>query len=103
MARGKGASTRRRGSVARGDAALEAIFWDAGTARLPPRLIGERREGPVFLTERRPAPGRARTARDVDPVTADSPTTGRPRCSTGPPPTSEEEGCLVPGLVEARN
>lgn len=69
LIRGKGAGTRRRGSVAREDAVLEAIFWDAGTARLLPRLIGDRREGPVFLTERRPAPGRVRTARDVDPVT----------------------------------
>lgn len=69
MVRGKGAGTRRRGSTTRGDAALEAIFWDAGTARLLPRLIGDRREGPLFLTERRPAPGRARTARDVDQVT----------------------------------
>lgn len=66
MVRGKGAGARRRGSTARGDAVLEAIFWDAGTARLLPRLIGDRRTGPVFLTERRPAPGRARTARDVD-------------------------------------
>ena len=44
------------------------IFWDAGTAWLLPRLIGDRLEGLVFLAEHRPALGRARTTRDVDPA-----------------------------------
>lgn len=75
LVRGKGAGARRRGAVDREDFALEPIFWDAGTARLLSRLIGDRRSGPIFLTERRPSPGRARSERDVDP------TTGRGRLS----------------------
>jgi len=69
LVRGKSAGARRRGAVDRDDFVLEPIFWDAGTARLLSRLIGDRRSGPVFLTDRRPSPGRARAERDVDPLT----------------------------------
>ncbi|WP_433293218.1 DUF6596 domain-containing protein [Actinoplanes sp. CA-030573] len=35
------------------------VTWRSGTARLLPPLIGERTAGPLFLTDRRPAPGAA--------------------------------------------
>ncbi|WP_282780677.1 tetratricopeptide repeat protein [Nocardia sp. CC201C] len=35
---------------------LEIVYWDAGTARLLPRLIKGRTRGPVFVTHRRPGP-----------------------------------------------
>ena len=38
---------------------LELLHFQTGSARLLPRLIGGRSSGPVFLTDRRPAPGRA--------------------------------------------
>ncbi|WP_433258454.1 hypothetical protein ACQPYK_23565 [Streptosporangium sp. CA-135522] len=59
---------RRRGA-ARADFVLETVFWDAGTARLLPRLIRGRTRGPVFVTHRRPGPGKVVSARDVCPDT----------------------------------
>lgn len=38
-AKGARAKTRRRGQ-AREDVVLETVYWDAGTARLLPRLLG---------------------------------------------------------------
>jgi len=55
------ARVRRKGGAA------DIIVWQAGTARLLPRLLQGRRTGPVFLTERRarvPLP-----AADLDPAT----------------------------------
>lgn len=43
------------------------MYWDAGTARLLPRLIKERTRGPLFVTRRRPGPGKAVGERDVCP------------------------------------
>lgn len=54
---------RRKG----GDA--DWLHFQSGSARLLPRLIGERRAGPIFLAERRPAPARAPAAGDLCPVT----------------------------------
>lgn len=48
---------------------LETVYWDAGTARLLPRLIRGRTRGPVFVTHRRPGPGKTLSARDVCPDT----------------------------------
>jgi hypothetical protein len=47
----KGARTkaRRRGQV-REDYVLETVYWDAGTARLLPRLLKGRTRGPVFAS-----------------------------------------------------
>lgn len=49
---------------------LETVYWDAGTARLLPRLLkGRRTRGPVFVTHRRPGPGKVVSPRDVCPDT----------------------------------
>jgi integrase len=56
QAKGARAKTRRRGQT-RDDLVLETVYWDAGTARLLPRLLKGRTHGPVFLTHRRPGPG----------------------------------------------
>ena len=61
----------RRAKVHRKGGAVDVITWRTETARLLPRLLGKRRTGPVFLTDRRaqvqlapldldPATGRAR-------------------------------------------
>lgn len=48
---------------------LELLHFQTGSARLLPRLIAGRTSGPVFLTDRRPAPGRAPATVDVCSVT----------------------------------
>lgn len=48
---------------------LETAYWDAGTARLLPRLLKGRTRGPVFVTHRRPGPGKVVGPRDVCPDT----------------------------------
>jgi hypothetical protein len=66
----KGARTKaRRRSQAREDFVLETLDWDADTARLLPRLPKGRTRGPVFITHRRPGPGKAVSPRDVYPDT----------------------------------
>jgi hypothetical protein len=45
------------------------VYWDAGTARLLPRLLKGRMRGPVFVTHRRPGPGKVVSPRDVCPDT----------------------------------
>jgi integrase len=77
-AKGARAKTRRRGQ-AREDVVLETVYWDAGTARLLPRLLKGRTRGPVFLSLRRPGPGKVLSPRDV------CPGTGCARCRTGRP------------------
>jgi integrase len=67
-AKGAQAKTRRRGQT-RDDFVLEAVYWDAGSARLLPRLLKGRTRGPVFVTHRRPGPGKIVSARDVCPDT----------------------------------
>jgi integrase len=64
-AKGARAKTRRRGQ-AREDLVLETVYWDAGTARLLPRLLKGRTRGPVFLTH---PPARSSSPRDVCPDT----------------------------------
>lgn len=66
----KGATPRtRRRSPAHHEHVLETVYWDAGTARLLPRLIRGRTRGPVFVGHRRPGPGKYLTDRDVCPDT----------------------------------
>jgi hypothetical protein len=48
---------------------LEPVYWDAGTARLLPRLLKGRTRGPVFVTARRAGPGKVIGPRDVCPDT----------------------------------
>ncbi|KAA9373721.1 site-specific integrase [Microbispora cellulosiformans] len=48
------------------------IRWEAGTAALLPPLVGDRRRGPLFLTDRRPGPGRAPAAAGLCPHTGRS-------------------------------
>ncbi|WP_236567503.1 hypothetical protein [Nocardia sp. CY41] len=56
--------TRRRGATHH-EHVLEAVYWDAGTAR----LIRDRTHGPLFVTHRRPGPGEYLADRDVCPDT----------------------------------
>ncbi|KOG85503.1 hypothetical protein ADK38_36310 [Streptomyces varsoviensis] len=67
-AKGARSKARRRGQ-AREDFVLETVYWDADTARLLPRLIKGRTRGPVFVTHRRPGPGKVVSPRDVCPDT----------------------------------
>ncbi|WP_329084037.1 tyrosine-type recombinase/integrase [Streptosporangium sp. NBC_01469] len=67
-AKGARAKARRRGQV-REDFVLESLYWDAGTARLLPRLLKGRTRGPVFVAHRRPGAGKVVSARDVCPDT----------------------------------
>jgi site-specific recombinase XerD len=60
--------TRRRGATHH-EHVLETVYWDAGTARLLPRLIRGRIRGPVFVTHRRPGPGKYLADRDLCPDT----------------------------------
>ncbi|MEU1728961.1 hypothetical protein [Nonomuraea sp. NPDC005692] len=48
-AKGAQSKARRRGQ-AREDFVLKPVYWDAGTARLLPRLLKNRTRGPVFVT-----------------------------------------------------
>jgi integrase len=59
----------------RGRSGVGWVNWRAGTARLLAELVADRARGPVFLTDRRPGPGRM-------PAEADRcPETGRSRLS----------------------
>lgn len=63
----------RRAKVVSKGGKVEHVYWGTGTAHLLPRLIRGRNSGPVFLTDRRPGPGRRPSTRDL------CPTTGRAR------------------------
>jgi integrase len=56
------ATARTKGGHAR------SLHFQTGAARLLAKLLKGREVGPVFLTHRRPAPGRAPAAGDLDPV-----------------------------------
>jgi hypothetical protein len=45
------------------------VCWRAETARLLPRLVGGRTRGPLFLSDRRPAPARTPAEADLCPET----------------------------------
>jgi hypothetical protein len=61
----------KRGRVVCKSGAIEWIYWQSGTAQLPPRLIAARLHDPFFLTDRK-APAR-------NPTLDTCPTTGRAR------------------------
>jgi hypothetical protein len=63
-AKGARPRTRRRGAICE-DFVLETVYWDAGTARLLPRLLKGRTRGPVFVTHRKPGPGKVVNPRDL--------------------------------------
>jgi len=48
---------------------IELLHFQTGSARLLPRLIAGRSRGPLFLTDRQPAPGRTPAVLDVCPAT----------------------------------
>ena len=48
---------------------VDWLHFQSGSARLLPRVIGDRRAGPIFLSDRRPAPSRVPAADDLCPVT----------------------------------
>ncbi|MEU4711675.1 tyrosine-type recombinase/integrase [Nocardia salmonicida] len=60
--------TRRRGP-AHHEHVLETVYRDAETAQLLPRLIRGRTRGRVFVTHRRPGPGKYLADRDACPDT----------------------------------
>lgn len=94
-AKGAKSKSRRRGQ-AREDFVLETVYWDAGTARLLPRLLKGRTRGPVFVTHRRPGPGKIVSPRDV------CPDTGFARLSYGQARALLDEHTAVRGLGPAR-
>ncbi|MET8801044.1 site-specific integrase [Nocardia sp. NPDC004568] len=57
----------RCATVTRKGGARDIVAWQTGTARLLPRLLAGRRQGPVFLTDRKAKPDVA--APDIDPDT----------------------------------
>jgi integrase len=59
--------TGKRGRVISKGGTTDWVHWQTGTAQLLPRLLAGRREGPVFLTARKPA--RAVASGDLCPVT----------------------------------
>ena len=66
-------TANRLAVVTRKGGTKDVVVWQTGTARLLPRMLGGRRSGPIFLTDRRARPSVATL--DVDP------TTGRARLS----------------------
>ena len=48
---------------------VDWLHFQSGSARLLPKLIGDRRTGPIFLADRRPPPARTPAALDLCPVT----------------------------------
>jgi hypothetical protein len=64
----------RRAPVRSKGGAAEWVYWDSGTAHLPPRLLrfpdgNTRTHGPLFLSERRPVPARRSADADICPHT----------------------------------
>jgi integrase len=58
----------RRARVVSKGGATEWVHFASGSARLLPRLIHDRKSGPLFLAYVKPAPARAPAAADVDPI-----------------------------------
>jgi integrase/recombinase XerC/integrase/recombinase XerD len=59
----------KRLRVRRKGADSDWLNFQTGSARLLPRLIGERPSGPIFLADRRPGPARTPASLDLCPVT----------------------------------
>lgn len=47
---------------------IDVLHFASGTARLLPKVIGDRTHGPLFLAKRPPAPSRAAAHSDLDPA-----------------------------------
>ena len=60
---------RKRATTVRKGGDLDVIHWQTGTARLLPHVISGRTHGPLFLSDRPPAPSRAPAALDLDEAT----------------------------------
>ena len=63
----KGAAVRRRAAGRARTSCWRRSTGTPGTSRLLPRLLRGRTRGPVFVTRRRPGPGKAVSPRDVCP------------------------------------
>src|SRR5664280_57265 len=59
---------RRRAVVIGKGGRAELIGWETRTARLLPRHLAGREQGPLFLTDLAPAPARQPAAADLDPA-----------------------------------
>jgi hypothetical protein len=74
---------------------VEWLHLQAGSARLLARLIAGRSRGPLFLSDRRPAPARAPAAADLSRSLArcasDAPPPRRHLAATSPPPRRRRE------------
>jgi integrase len=60
---------RRRAVVIGKGGRAEVVGWETKTARLLPRYLHGRRDGPLFLADIAPAPGRQPALADIDPGT----------------------------------
>lgn len=60
---------RRRAVVIGKGGRAELVGWETKTARLLPRHLHGRRDGPLFLADIAPAPGRQPALADIDPDT----------------------------------
>ena len=60
---------RRRAVVIAKRGRAEQVGWETKTARLLPRYLHGRRDGPLFLADIAPAPGRQPALADIDPGT----------------------------------
>jgi integrase len=59
--------TARRAVTVRKGGDTDVIHWASSTARLLPKVIDGRTRGPLFLSERPPAPSRVPALHDMDP------------------------------------
>jgi integrase/recombinase XerC/integrase/recombinase XerD len=59
---------RRRAVVTGKGGRAELIGWETRTARLLPRHLAGRKQGPLFLTDLAPAPARLPARADLDPA-----------------------------------
>lgn len=57
---------RRRAAVTGKGQSKELVFWTSATARLLPRYLGDRTDGPLFLSTRRTPEDRTVAASDID-------------------------------------
>lgn len=85
-AKGAHSKARRRGQ-AREDFVLETVYWDAGTARLLPRLLRGRTRSPIAVPVRGRWSARATCART--PGWPASPTARPAPCSMSTPPCAD--------------
>ena len=90
---------RRRAVVIGKGGRAELIGWESRTARLLPRHLAGREQGPLFLTDLAPAPARQPAAADLDPASGQPscPTGGQPSCSGTRPAGGPCTSSATPG------